>query len=94
MEEYAKKYHLEYYNYLELIEETGLDFNTDTYDGGLHLNLYGADKVTEHFGALLAEGNAEYGRKPLEDRRGEAELNARWAPKIKAYEEEIRIQQE
>ena len=83
IEDYAEKRNLKYINYLELIDETGLDFSTDTYDGGLHLNLYGADKITTHLGRVLSE---EYG---LTDRRGESELSAAWEEKIRFYEEDI-----
>lgn len=53
--EYAEKYGLDYLNFYELIEEIGLDFETDTYDGGLHMNLSGADKMSEYLGAWLVE---------------------------------------
>lgn len=39
---YADENDLLYINYLELAEELGIDYGTDTYDGGLHMNLYGA----------------------------------------------------
>ncbi len=94
VEEYAAANHLEYINFLELTEETGLDFQTDTYDAGLHLNLSGADKISDYFGGLLAKGNPEYGREAMPDRRGEPELSSRWEEKIKAYEAEIRRQKE
>ena len=48
IEEYAEENDLKYINFLNLIEETGLDFSKDTYDGGLHLNLSGAEKITEY----------------------------------------------
>ena len=94
VQEYAKEHHLEYYNFLDLIEETGLDFQTDTYDAGLHLNRSGADKLSAYFGRILAEGNAEYDRLPVPDRRKEQALSARWAGKIQAYEEDIARQKE
>ena len=53
MEDYAQQNDLMYINFLELIEETGLDFSTDTYDGGLHLNLSGAEKITRYFDDYL-----------------------------------------
>lgn len=86
MEEYAAANDLLYLNFLELTEETGLDFSTDTYDGGLHLNLSGAEKITRYLGKVLAE---EAG---LPDRRGEEALSARWQEKIERYEQEKEAQ--
>lgn len=87
MEEYAEKNGLLYINFLELTQETGLDFSQDTYDGGLHLNLSGAEKITAYLGKILRE---EAG---LEDRRGEKALADSWQKKIALYEEE-RVRQE
>ncbi len=83
MEEYAKENDLIYINFLELTKECGLDFNTDTYDGGLHLNLSGAEKTTRWLGNFLSE---EVG---LKNRRGEEELEAVWGEKLTAYYQEI-----
>ena len=82
MEEYARENDLLYINFLELTDETGLDFAKDTYDGGLHMNLSGAEKITKYLGEILEE---EY---DLPDRRGEEELAERWIQKVNAYEEE------
>lgn len=88
MEEYAKNHGLKYYNFLETIEEIGLDFNEDTYDAGLHLNLSGAEKLSVYFGKILAEDCG------LENHRGDADLEAVWAEKLEAYEAEIQAQYE
>ena len=48
MVDYAKKNDLLYVNFLDSIEEIGLDFNHDTYDRGLHLNLSGAEKLSHY----------------------------------------------
>lgn len=85
---YAKKNGLKYYNFLERVEEAGLDFKTDTYDRGLHLNVYGAEKLSRYFGNILKE---EFN---LNDRRGEAELSEIWKEKILSYEEEKREKEE
>ena len=82
MEEYAEKNDLTYINFLELIEETGLDFTQDTYDAGLHLNLSGAEKITGYLGEFLIQETS------LEDRRGEKELSERWKQKMADYESE------
>lgn len=88
VEEYSRENNLLYINFLELIDETGLDFSRDTYDGGLHLNLYGAEKITEYLGGVLQK---ECG---IEDRRSDEELSREWEEKIKAYENDIMRQQE
>lgn len=88
MEAYAREHDLKYYNFLELTDEIGLDFNTDTYDAGLHLNLSGAEKLSSYFGGILTD---ECG---LCSRRGEEELEASWEEKISRYEEEIKRQQD
>jgi hypothetical protein len=80
---YARRYGLKYYNLLDAAEEIGLDYSKDTYDGGLHLNLYGAEKLSVYLGNLLAEDCG------LLSRRGEEALEQRWAEKRKRYQEEI-----
>lgn len=52
---YAEKHGLKYYNFLESIDEIGLDYNTDTYDAGAHLNLAGAEKMARYFGKILQD---------------------------------------
>ena len=88
IEEYAAENELLYINFLELIEETGLDFATDTYDAGLHLNLSGAEKITEYLGQVLRQ---EAG---LTDRRSEEHLAQVWDEKLAAYEQEKERQYE
>ena len=83
MEEYAKANDLVYINFLELIEECGLDFTTDTYDGGLHLNLSGAQKTTKWLGEFLSK---ELG---MSSRRGEEPLETVWKQKLADYYTEI-----
>lgn len=82
MEEYAAENDLLYINFLELIDETGLDFTQDTYDAGLHLNLSGAEKVTKYLGEVLLLETS------VQDRRNEAESSERWQQKIEVYEQE------
>lgn len=86
MVDYAQLHNLKYYNFLDVTDAIGLDYNTDTYDAGLHLNLSGAEKLTRYFGELLAE---ECG---LESRHGEESLEKAWAEKLAAYRAEIERQ--
>lgn len=76
---YAETYGLMYLNFLELSEETGIDLSVDTYDGGLHLNLSGAEKLSKYFGKILVEN---YG---LSDHRGEEEYAMVWEKKVEFY---------
>lgn len=76
---YAEEHGLKYINFLEHTEEIGLDFSTDTYDAGLHLNLYGAVKLTDYFGAWLIE------ECDLGDRRGEEDLTQIWDDKLQKF---------
>lgn len=82
MEEYAKEHHLLYLNFLECTDEIGLDFQTDTYDGGLHLNLSGAEKLTSYFGQILTE------QTDVEDKRADEKLAAIWEQKLAEYEKD------
>ena len=77
--EYASEHELAYYNFIPLADEIGIDWSTDTYDAGAHLNVYGAEKLTEYFGEILA---VEHG---LADRRADAALSEAWAPRLEAY---------
>lgn len=79
MVDYAARNDLLYINTLQHLEEIGIDYDTDTYDAGLHMNLSGAEKMSVYFGRILAE---EYG---LADRRGDDLLAARWNEKAAAY---------
>lgn len=80
--DYADKYGLLYVNYLELADEIGIDYSTDTYDGGLHMNLSGAEKLSHHLGSVLAS------KCNLESRADEKELSEAWKIKIADYEAE------
>ncbi len=79
MVEYAQENQIRYINFLNLTEDVGLDFQTDTYDGGLHLNLSGAEKLSKYFGRILKE---EYG---LSDHHNDSELVKVWEEKSDFY---------
>lgn len=82
MEEYAAKYDLAYYNFLEEADAVGLDFQVDTYDAGLHLNLSGAEKMGAYFAKILHEQHA------IPDRRGERAYDEHWERVREGYEAE------
>lgn len=52
---YAEENNIAFYNLKNNVEEIGIDYSTDTYDGGLHLNLNGATKLSKFFAKLLKE---------------------------------------
>ncbi len=86
--DYADMYGLKYINFLDETDVIGIDYNTDTYDGGLHMNLSGAEKCADYIGSVLT---GEYG---VPDRRGDKALSAIWQGKITAYNDEISLQKE
>ena len=77
IQEYADEHGLKFYNFLDYVEEIGIDYNIDTYDGGLHMNLAGATKLSRFFADILAE---EHG---MEDHSGDAVYDE----KLKLYDE-------
>lgn len=77
--EYAQEHDLLYINLLEKTQEIGIDWQTDTYDAGLHLNVWGAEKLSVYFGKILVQDCG------VSDRRGDAAINALWAEKAQAY---------
>lgn len=79
--DYAERYDLDYFNYEKLAEEVGIDYDTDTYDGGLHLNLAGAEKLSAYFGAYLKENY------DLEDHREDPGYAKVYAQKTTFYDE-------
>lgn len=76
---YAQENDLRYINMLEYEEEIGIDWNTDTYDAGFHLNVWGAEKTATWFGRILS---TECG---VPDRREDTGISAKWAEKAEVY---------
>ena len=77
--DYAAEKGLTYYNFMHCKQEIGLDMSVDTYDAGIHLNVYGAEKLTRYFGAILRDRHA------LPDRRDEAQTASVWRERVKLY---------
>lgn len=88
VQEYARKNHIPYINFYDLIQETGLDYETDTYDGGFHLNRNGADKISGYLGKELME---RYG---IPDRRQDEKYKSVYGKKEGFYDGMIRAQQQ
>lgn len=78
--DYAKEHNITYINFLDYKEEIGIDYQKDTFDGGLHLNLSGAEKFTKYFGKILKDDFNLKGHKE------EADFVARWEEKVKHYD--------
>ena len=76
---YAAENDLLYINMLDYREEIGIDWENDTYDAGLHLNVYGAEKASAWFGKVLKE------HFDLPDRRVFDHDSAIWAEKCETY---------
>lgn len=68
---WAKKQGVDYYDFNLLTEEMGIDWSTDSKDGGEHLNINGAQKLSRYLGELLVK------KYDLPDHRGDQRY-ARW----------------
>lgn len=81
--EYAKENGLTYFDLNVQAKELGMDWQTDSYDKGDHLNLNGARKVTTWVGKYLKENY------DLPDHRGKTEYKS-WDKEKEKYEESIK----
>lgn len=76
---YAEEYGIDFYNFMECQDDIGIDLNTDSYDGGPHLNLYGAEKLTDYFGGILSRNYV------FPDHSLDTELQTEWSEKLDLY---------
>ena len=79
VEQYAEEYGLTYINFCDYADEIGIDMNVDTYDGGLHLNITGAEKLSVYFGRYLVDNY------DLTDYRTVPEVAAEYEKDIEFY---------
>ena len=77
IEEYAAKHGLSFYNFLDHVDQIGIDYQVDTYDAGLHMNLSGATKLSAYFAKILSQEHN------VPDHRGDAAFDEM----LKAYDE-------
>lgn len=77
MKEIITSYGYEFVNMNERYEEIGIDFETDYYDFGGHVNALGAEKCTDYLGKLLIPYQ-------IEDKRGQ-EKYASWDRSYQYY---------
>ena len=82
IKDYAAQKDLPYYNFLESIQESGIDLTTDTYDAGLHLNVWGAEKLSRYFGQILRT------ECDLPDHRQDSAVLSYWQEMEERYEAE------
>ena len=84
--DYAAKNGLKYYNFSTeaMLQEVGLDLNTDTYDAGEHLNHDGAVKLSNYFAGVLAEKHG------IADHRADTALAEKFNEKLKIYDNAIK----
>lgn len=82
IESYAEEHGLAFYNFLDHVEEIGIDYTQDTYDQGLHMNLTGATKLSKFFARILAEEH------DIPDHREDAAVAAIYDEKLARYDEE------
>lgn len=80
---YAEAKGLTYVNLIPEADAMGLDPQTDSYDGGYHLNVYGASKLTRAFGRMLSE---ELG---VTDRRNEPAYADVWNARAAAFRQKL-----
>lgn len=81
VEKYAQEHDLLYINMLDYQQEIGIDWSTDTYDTGLHLNVYGAEKASRWFGNILQA------QCDVPNRKDDTAIAADWAEKCEVYHE-------
>ncbi len=78
IQKYADTYGLQYIDFNLLTDEINIDWATDTHDGGDHLNINGALKVSKYMGKYLAEHTK------LADRRGDPKYSS-WSDLYEVY---------
>jgi sugar phosphate isomerase/epimerase len=79
LSEYAESRGITYLELNLCTEEIGIDWETDSLDRGDHLNLSGAEKVTEYLGRYLADNYA------IADHRND-DAFAEWVGESAEYE--------
>ena len=78
MTKYAKDNNLPFIDFNILLDEFDFDWTHDTADGGDHLNIYGAEKVTKYMGKYLKENYN------IKDRRQDKNYSS-WFSDSKVY---------
>lgn len=82
IQDYADAHGLAFYNFLDYVDEIGIDYQVDTYDAGLHMNLTGATKLSAFFAEILAENHG------VEDHRNDPAIAPIYDEKLRLYDTE------
>ena len=78
VERYAKKKNLDFIDLNYYIDEMGIDWDTDTKDGGDHLNVSGALKTTKFFGEYITN------KYKIENHKNDKKYNS-WHEEYNSY---------
>lgn len=84
VEQYAQKNGIPFLDMNELTEELSLDWNKDSYDQGDHLNLYGAEKITDYLGNYISK-HYEFLKKDASDM--DSDHRACWNRGLREYQQ-------
>jgi hypothetical protein len=84
---YAEQHSLTYFNFQSLRNEIGLDMQIHTPNQGQHLNVFGAEVLTQWFGARLKERFPD-----LPDHRHDPRTSSFWEQLIIDYDKHKEIQ--
>lgn len=82
--DFAESHGLTFYNFTANIQDIGLDFATDTYDGGLHLNYAGGVKLSNFIGELLVQNHG------MEDHRTDPDVALIYEEKLRLFDEAVK----
>jgi len=84
---FAEDNNLLYINFIEHIDDIGLDWSTHTFNAGLHLNAFGAELMSQYFGGILKNDFN------LPDRRNDFDITVHWNEVTMQYHNLIALQQ-
>ena len=76
---YADMNNILYLNTVKESDNIGIDYSTDTFDYGQHLNVDGAEKLSMYIGKRLTDSFS------LKDHRNEPAYTQMWNPVVEAY---------
>ena len=87
MEPIVRSYGYDFVNMNKMFNELEIDFRSDFYDGGAHMNALGAEKCSAYLGQYISE------HYPLEDKRGQ-QAYASWDNAYTVWQEKLAYMKE